>query len=190
MGISSWRDNYGTHLMLLGVIAATFACIMAYLDWLPRSYLSAAQGIDNGNRPANSTFIARIELSEQVQESLEKAVGQANEPAGQELPSGGLNFYEGSVDGKALNASILSSSFNINEFGDATLVERIPPGRYSVMAYIDMNRNGSLDVDADQRALEPSVFAEFEVKETEEDPDPKIFDAQSGQVEFGLFQID
>ncbi len=140
-----WRKNHGS--LISGIAGLVVACASGlwYLDLLPEIELTPSTSIGESPVPPSvSSLKARLMVTISSSGSL---------PASPQAGFVTVHAVEGRIGRQA--ASIADHSFLLAE-GERTTVEfeSLPPGTYCIVAYLDVNQNGVLDID-DAASSEP-----------------------------------
>lgn len=139
---TSWRGNFGPHLMVTSFVVATIICILWYLQWVPDLQLrTSGSRLDSNLRPDIGTLVARIELPPQH---------------GYERPLNGLIvLFPQSTAPERNTVPSYIFRFSLEERNSATLVESVTSGDYTLVAALDLNANQLIDFDEDGQPTEP-----------------------------------
>lgn len=141
---NTWSNNHGWLLSGAGVIVALAACLIWYLDWIPRISLT------NQNEKAV--------VSQSIQKQNAILVAQIVSGPEQKGAKGRILLFLPSEDQRSLPT--YQERFILDDRGMASLLLVVPAREYSMIAFIDANDNGQLDFD-DQRATEDFRLPKF-----------------------------
>lgn len=139
---TSWRGNFGPHLLVTSILVAIMVCVLWYLQWVPDLQLrTSGSRLSSNVPPDTATLVARIELPSEH---------------GFERPMRGLVFLfpqRTTPDGRAAPSYVFR--FSLDGKNSATLVESVVSGDYTLVAALDLNANELIDFDDDGQPTEP-----------------------------------
>ncbi|MEZ6135160.1 MAG: DUF2141 domain-containing protein [Pirellulaceae bacterium] len=137
----SWKNNYGLVLISIGIAVGTLLCFVWYKQWLPEIQMRAPLVAQRTFEPRQKNYyVARIET---------KTAAFAN-------AHGNILIYAIPAEGQPTqNLPSSTHAFQLDENGNATVVQDMTPGLYSALAYLDLNQNGQLDLSPEGHPTEP-----------------------------------
>jgi len=124
-----WRENNGGWLLVVGVTASVLLGVLWRWELIPDIAISTAP-----QKPLLSQTITR-------QNSI--LVAQIMAPQGESGTKGLILLFRPENDPQQPPA--FQQLFQLDESGMTTVLMVLPPGTYSVFAFLDKNNNGQLD---------------------------------------------
>jgi hypothetical protein len=135
----TWSSNHGWLLSGASLMVGLAACIILYMDWVPRiSFVNAT-----GKPPV---------ISQSIQPQSGILVAQIISPDGSRGKKGKILLYSRN-NTEQTQPPLHQEKFVLDERGTSTILLIVPTAEYTVLAFMDDNDNGQLDF-VDAKAVE------------------------------------
>lgn len=150
--LKAWHHNRGNWLLSLGVVAGLLMCLVWYFQLVPEIRLIS--------RSVSGTLISKTLRSEQSPLVVTLRIPVLNATT-IETPLVDLRaIVELHLPNESVQSdmtSLFSRSVTLRNDGtpQAVVFSEVQPGRYAVLAYIDLNNNEKFDLDESTQPLEP-----------------------------------
>lgn len=145
--LNSWQENRGNLLVLLGSLAGLLMCLIWYFQLVPEVSLMArgipGTLISTGPRPNSSSLVAILRSPVGQVSKINAATKTTSGDALQAI----VEVYPPDDSFSQQVAPLITQSVKLRDDGVpvAVVFENLQPGRYSAVAYIDLNGSGSFD---------------------------------------------
>ena len=149
----AWQSNGGNLLLILGGAAGLVMCLAWYFQWVPdvrmvgRSVSGALVSKSQRSEPSPLVVVLRFPVIH-TDPATEMSTSDVSAIVELHLASGGLQPDLSPLQQRAIPLPRDGSA-------RALVFADVAPGIYAVLAYLDLNHNERLDIDASLKSIEP-----------------------------------